>query len=116
MYLNLLFKSIKADAGNLDNERIKALIKRFVQVLVTGGNGATEFIAGGLYLLGEVRSYSDLITDTDCRDIIQLFSSIPGLRTMINQPAKQDGEPYDPRKRDPQYAHASSSPLWELVR
>lgn len=23
---------------------------------------------------------------------------------------------YDPRKRDPQFAHASSSPLWELVR
>ncbi|KAE9406885.1 CBF-domain-containing protein [Gymnopus androsaceus JB14] len=97
MYLNLLFKSIKADAGNLDNERIKALIKRFVQVLVSGGNGATEFIAGGLYLLGE------------------LFSSIPGLRSMINEPAQQDGEPYDPRKRDPQYAHASSSPLWELT-
>lgn len=120
MYLNLLFKSIKADAGNLDNERIKALIKRFVQVLVTGGNGATEFIAGGLYLLGEVRFYSDhtyiYITDTDHCDVNQLFSSIPGLRTMINQPAKQDGEPYDPRKRDPQYAHASSSPLWELVR
>lgn len=54
MYLNLLFKSIKTDAGNLENERIKALIKRFVQVLVSGGNGATEFIAGGLYLLGEV--------------------------------------------------------------
>lgn len=23
---------------------------------------------------------------------------------------------YDPVKRDPQYAHAESSPLWELVR
>ncbi|KAF9062024.1 CBF/Mak21 family-domain-containing protein [Rhodocollybia butyracea] len=97
MYLNLLFKSIKADAGMLDNERIKALVKRFVQVLVSGGNGATEFIAGGLYLLGE------------------LFSSIPGLRSMVSQPAKEDGEPYDARKRDPQHAHASSSPLWELV-
>ncbi|KAJ3712468.1 CBF/Mak21 family-domain-containing protein [Lentinula raphanica] len=97
MYLNLLFKSIKADAGNLENERIKALIKRFVQVLVNGGNGATEFVAGGLYLLGE------------------LFSSIPGLRTMVNEGAKLDGESYDPRKRDPQYAHASSSPLWELT-
>ena len=35
---------------------------------------------------------------------------------MINSPAKAEGEPYDARKRDPQYAHASSSPLWELVR
>ncbi|KAJ4486692.1 CBF/Mak21 family-domain-containing protein, partial [Lentinula edodes] len=97
MYLNLLFKSIKTDAGNLENERIKALIKRFVQVLVSGGNGATEFIAGGLYLLGE------------------LFSTIPGLRSMVTEVAKQEEEPYDSRKRDPQYAHASSSPLWELT-
>ncbi|KAF8152290.1 CBF/Mak21 family-domain-containing protein [Crassisporium funariophilum] len=97
MYLNLFFKSVKADAGNVDGERVKALIRRFVQVLVSGGGGATEFIAGGLYLLGE------------------LFSSIPGLRSMINTPAKEDAEAYDARKREPQYAHASSLPLWELT-
>lgn len=51
MYLNLLFKSVKADENN---ERVVALIRRFTQVLVTGGGGAPEFIAGGLYLLGEV--------------------------------------------------------------
>ncbi|KAJ7063556.1 CBF/Mak21 family-domain-containing protein [Mycena amicta] len=94
MYLNLLFKSIKADVDN--TERVKAIIRRFVQVLVSGGNGATEFIAGGLYLLGE------------------LFSSIPGLRSMLSG-SVQDGEEYDPRKRDPQYCHASASPLWELT-
>ncbi|KAJ8688979.1 RNA-binding ribosome biosynthesis protein mak21 [Pleurotus ostreatus] len=93
MYLNLFFKSVKADH---DLERVKALIRRFVQVLVSGGSGATEFVAGGLYLLGE------------------LFSSIPGLRSMVNTPSKTD-EVYDPRKRDPQYAHASASPLWELT-
>ncbi|KAK1228296.1 RNA-binding ribosome biosynthesis protein mak21 [Marasmius sp. AFHP31] len=98
MYLNLLFKSIKADAGSTgDNERIKALARRFVQILVSGGNGATEFVAGGLYLLGE------------------LFSTVPGLRSLVNEPPKTDAEPYDARKRDPQFAHASSSPLWELT-
>ncbi|TFK35819.1 CBF/Mak21 family-domain-containing protein [Crucibulum laeve] len=97
MYLNLLFKSIKADVGNEDGERVKAIIRRFVQLLVSGGSGATEFVAGGLFLLGE------------------LFGSIPGLRAMLNKPAKASVEPYDPRKRDPQYAHASSSPLWELT-
>lgn len=56
MYLNLFFKSVKADAGNEDGERVKALIRRFIQVLVSGGGGATEFTAGGLYLLGEVSS------------------------------------------------------------
>ncbi|KAJ6500610.1 CBF/Mak21 family-domain-containing protein [Mycena sanguinolenta] len=97
MYLNLLFKSLKADVGNI--ERMKAMVRRFVQVLVSGGSGATEFIAGGLYLLGE------------------LFSSTPGLRSMLNKSDAEhtDGEDYDPRKRDPQFAHASSSPLWELT-
>lgn len=56
MYLNLLFKSIKADAGNFEGERVKAVVRRFAQVLVSGGGGATEFIAGGLFLLGEVTS------------------------------------------------------------
>ncbi|KAJ7460928.1 CBF/Mak21 family-domain-containing protein [Mycena galericulata] len=99
MYLNLLFKSVKADAGNADGERVKAIVRRFVQVLVSGGSGATEFIAGGLFLLGE------------------LFSSIPGLRSMLNEAHAEspESESYDPRKRDPKFAHASSSPLWELM-
>ncbi|KAF9447072.1 CBF-domain-containing protein [Macrolepiota fuliginosa MF-IS2] len=98
MYLNLLYKSIKADPEQ-STERKKALIKRFVQVLASGGSGATEFIAGGLYLLGE------------------LFSTIPGLRSMIfNAEKKGKGsETYDPRKRDPLYAHADDAPIWELT-
>ncbi|KAH7920324.1 CBF-domain-containing protein [Leucogyrophana mollusca] len=99
MYLNLLFKSLKADE---DLERVKAFIRRFVQVLVSGGAGATEFIVGGLYLLGE------------------LFGTVPGLRKMIefSPPAPSDDshdEVYDPRKRDPQFSHASSSPFYELL-
>jgi ribosome biogenesis protein MAK21 len=58
MYLNLFFKSVKADAGNDDGERVQALMRRFIQVLVSGGGGATEFTAGGLYLLGEVSLFS----------------------------------------------------------
>ncbi len=54
MYLNLFFKSVKADENH---ERVKALIRRFTQVLVSGGGGATEFVAGGLYLLGEVSCF-----------------------------------------------------------
>jgi ribosome biogenesis protein MAK21 len=61
MYLNLFFKSVKADAGNGDGARIKAIVKRFVQLLVSGGSGATEFTAGGLYLLGEVVSHYVLV-------------------------------------------------------
>lgn len=50
MYLNLTFKSLKSD---LDTERVKAFVKRLCQVLA-GGFGGTEFVAGGLWLLGEV--------------------------------------------------------------
>ncbi|KAK2465032.1 hypothetical protein APHAL10511_003108 [Amanita phalloides] len=94
MYLNLLFKSIKADAENMD--RVVALVRRFIQVLVSGGSGATEVVVGGLYLLGE------------------LFSSVPGLRSTLH-PSSSKQEPYDSRKRDPQYAHARASPIWELT-
>ncbi|RXW16668.1 hypothetical protein EST38_g9182 [Candolleomyces aberdarensis] len=98
MYLNLLFKSLKQDTSL---ERVKAVVRRLVQVLAAGASGQTEFVAGGLYLLGE------------------LFSTIPGLRAMVtSKPTEKDGEDekeeYDPKKRDPLHAHASSSPLWEL--
>lgn len=54
MYLNLVFKSLKVD----DNpERVKSFVRRFVQVLVSGCAGGTEFVVGGLYLLGEVSLY-----------------------------------------------------------
>ncbi|KAJ2913545.1 hypothetical protein MD484_g6868, partial [Candolleomyces efflorescens] len=92
MYLNLLFKSLKQDKSL---ERVKAVVRRFVQVLAAGASGQTEFVAGGLYLLGE------------------LFSTIPGLRSIITKPSEEND--YDPKKRDPLHAHASSSPLWELT-
>ncbi|EIW77769.1 CBF-domain-containing protein [Coniophora puteana RWD-64-598 SS2] len=98
MYLNLLFKSIKADDNH---DRAKSFVRRFIQVLASGGGGSIEFIVGGLYLLGE------------------LFSTVPGLREMTKTSASmQEDESesqYDPRKRDPQYAHPSSTPLFELL-
>jgi ribosome biogenesis protein MAK21 len=53
LFLNLLFKSLKADSHQ---PRIMAFVKRFCQVLVNGFGGS-EFIAGGLWLLGEVCRY-----------------------------------------------------------
>ncbi|EKM50179.1 uncharacterized protein PHACADRAFT_264762 [Phanerochaete carnosa HHB-10118-sp] len=97
MYLNLLFKALKADTNV---ERVKAFVRRFIQILVVGvsGTGGMEFVAGGLYLLGE------------------LFSTVSGLRQMFNNSASgKTEEVYDPKKRDPQYAHASASPLYELL-
>jgi ribosome biogenesis protein MAK21 len=46
------------DENEDDRERMIALIRRFIQVLVSSGNGTTEFVVGGLYLLGEVSPHS----------------------------------------------------------
>ena len=50
--------------------------------------------------------------------VSKLFSVSPGLRTLIDQAPQHgvEGEEYDPYKREPQYSHAQSSALWELVR
>lgn len=98
LFLNLLFKSLKADP---DQARVMAFVKRFCQVLVSG-LGGSEFVAGGLWLLGE------------------LLDTSPGLRTLIDRAPSHDTEvevveDYDPYKREPQYAHAQSSALWELT-
>ena len=104
MYLNLLFKALKADSSV---ERVKAFVRRFVQVLVAGvgGSGGAEFIAGGLYLLGE------------------LFQATPALRELLGDVKGKRRAPthgseeaeYDPKKRDPQFANAGASPMYELV-
>ncbi|KAI0256819.1 CBF/Mak21 family-domain-containing protein [Lactifluus subvellereus] len=96
LFLNLLFKSLKADA---EKARVMAFVKRFCQLLASG-SGGSEFVAGGLWLLGE------------------LFTSSPGLCTLIDKASASPvvkGEEYDPYKREPQYSHAQSSPLWELT-
>ncbi|EJD02239.1 CBF-domain-containing protein [Fomitiporia mediterranea MF3/22] len=96
MYLNLLLKSLKVDTKV---ERVKAFVRRFVQLLVGSGNGGVEFVAGGLYLLGE------------------LFKAQPTLRNLLEEPNPDnvDSNTYDPKKRDPQYANAGTSPMWELT-
>ena len=48
----------------------------------------------------------------------KLVNTSPGLRALIDRAPPHDTEidEYDPYKREPQYAHAQSSVLWELVR
>lgn len=113
MYLNLLFKALKHDSSL---PRVMAFVKRLLQMLTMH---QPPFICGALYLLGE------------------LFNNTPGLRRMLIEP-EDDGEEhfvdadaadksaapatkestaptYDGKKREPQYAHADTSCLWELV-
>ena len=112
LFLNLLFKSLKADSNEA---RVMAFVKRFCQVLVSGFGGS-EFVAGGLWLLGEVGFNNCLNRVALTRS--KLFNTLPGLRALIDRapPHDTEVEEYDPYKREPQYAHAQSSALWELVR
>ncbi|TKA56439.1 hypothetical protein B0A53_02009 [Rhodotorula sp. CCFEE 5036] len=111
LYLNLVFRATKQDK---DANRVAAFVKRLIQLL---GNMDTTFVLGGLFVVGE------------------LLATVPGLRTLISVPEKVKLEAvkeaqaklaekdrdshamdaYDGRKRDPKYAHAENSCLWELV-
>ncbi|KAI1339551.1 CBF-domain-containing protein [Xylariaceae sp. FL0016] len=117
LYLNLLFRSLKND---VDVRRVKAFVKRMLQVL---NLHQPSFVCGILYL------------------VIELSNTFPDLRTLINDPEDNDTEEatglvasdapadgtlnpgqdttragaYDGRKRDPEYSNAHRSCLWELV-
>ncbi|KAI0387319.1 CBF-domain-containing protein [Hypomontagnella monticulosa] len=119
LYLNLLYRSLKAD---VDVRRVKAFVKRMLQVL---NLHQPSFVCGIVYL------------------IIDLCSTFPDLKTLINEPEEHDEDEaipgvasdapadaavdgtedqvkklegvYDGRKRDPEYSNAHRSCLWELL-
>ncbi|KAI9483678.1 MAG: CBF/Mak21 family-domain-containing protein [Benjaminiella poitrasii] len=122
MYLNLLFKAIRADT---DTRRVKAFVKRMVQI---AARNQPTFITGIFFLLS------------------QLMEAQPGLRAMLITPEEDEEEEYfvdapeedddeekkkkiaeekekransksqyDGRKRDPRFSNAEKSCLWELI-
>ena len=119
LYLNLLFKSLKADTNV---KRVKAFTKRTLQVLALH---QPSFICGCFFLLQE------------------LSQAFPGLSALIDQPEEHDmgeevfedvqeaddeapmlnesqiylgkGDAYDSRKRDPEHSNAQNSCLWEVI-
>ncbi|KAI5370347.1 Putative CCAAT-binding factor [Septoria linicola] len=118
MYLNLLYKSLKAD---LNAKRVQAFVKRMLQVITMH---EPAFACGVLYLIHE------------------LEGTFPSIRKMISEPeiADEDEEEhfvdvpedgssnpnadsstlthkvlYDPRKRDPEHSQAERTCLWDLL-
>lgn len=108
MYLNLLLRSLKAD---VNTKRVKAFVKRMLQVLAMH---QPAFACGVLYVLSQLRK------------------TMPGLLTLIEEPEEQQAQPessgmqldsadglggqrYDGRKRDPEYSNAQNTCLWEIV-
>jgi ribosome biogenesis protein MAK21 len=114
LYLNLLYRALKADTSI---RRVKAFVKRLLQII---NLHEPPFICGVLYLIKE------------------LIGTFPSIKTMLTAPednasdsedehiedatkvdtngqAASKHPQYDPRKRDPDYAHADLSSLWELL-
>ena len=106
IYLNLLYKSLKQDAQNV--ERVEAFVKRILQVSTHWLNIGT--VAGFFYLL------------------LQLVKVVPQIRNLlINSPVDEsystnesqgevaaEKKRYDGQKRDPRYANADKSAIWEI--
>ncbi|MCH0629301.1 hypothetical protein JNB11_04920 [Kocuria palustris] len=102
IYLNLLYKLLKNDkvVG-----RQLAFVKRMLQVCVHWLN--VGLVAGMIFVVMELAkqqpAIGDMLVDKQLRpeDTIKLAE-------------EDEGQEYDPRKRDPKFAHAASSLLWEI--
>ncbi len=126
LYLNLLFKSIRSD---VDIKRVKAFVKRLLQVV---SMHQPAFTCGAMYLLRELEGiFAPLSTFIDDRednesDEEEVFHDVeqspaPTLPTPVSQPKRipthrpRKKELYDGRKRDPSHSNASQSCLWEIL-
>ncbi|KAE8149786.1 CBF/Mak21 family-domain-containing protein [Aspergillus avenaceus] len=121
LYLNLLFKALKND---LNIRRVKAFVKRIVQVL---GLHQPSFVCGVFYLMRELeKTFSSLNAlydqpeDNDSDDE-EVFRDVPDEDEEPQEPQPTETQPkkpstrYDPRKRDPEHSNADRTCLWELL-
>ena len=120
MFLNLLFKSLKTD---LNAKRVQAFVKRLLQAL---NMHQPAFVCGVLYLISELEgtfpSVRCMMVDPEAGDDDgeEHFQDVPESDdeppTTSDQGRTTGGAPrYDPRKRDPEHAHAEHSALWDLL-
>lgn len=110
IYLNLLYKSLKQDVEHV--ERVEAFVKRILQVCSHWLNVGT--IAGFFYLLlqlvKEVPQIKNLLINTPVDDEYQSDNEASEAANNTKR-----GE-YDSRKRDPKFANADHSSLWEITQ
>ena len=111
MYLNLLYKSLKADVSI---RRVKAFVKRLLQVVTMHD---PPFISGILFLIFELEtsfpSIRGMFTDPEENEDNTNLPNGNGLN--LGQAKDLQHGRYDPRKRDPEYSNAQHTCLWELL-
>jgi ribosome biogenesis protein MAK21 len=116
LYLNLLHRSLKAD---LNVKRVKAFVKRLVQILSLH---EPSFICGAFFLIQDLQStfpsLSGLIDQPeDHDDDEEVFRDVDEDDTEVptDLPDKSQGSLYDGHKRAPEHANADNSCLWEVL-
>lgn len=114
IYLNLLFKSLKNDIANIP--RVLAFVKRMLQICSHWLNVGA--VAGMLYLMMElsktIPEISDLLVEFASRPDDTEESSEKDTEEVDKTKDENKDIEYDPRKRDPKFANANRSSLWEI--
>ncbi|EXJ74969.1 uncharacterized protein A1O5_01665 [Cladophialophora psammophila CBS 110553] len=126
LYLNLLHRALKAD---LSVKRVKAFVKRLVQVLSLH---EPSFIYGAFFLIQDLEktfpSLGSLIDEPEDHegDDVEVFRDVldeddvnQADPVATNGPSDseqlQRGHVYDAHKRAPEHANADNACLWELL-
>ncbi|XP_068087919.1 CCAAT/enhancer-binding protein zeta [Hyperolius riggenbachi] len=126
MFLNLLFKSLKADVSL---KRIKAFVKRLMQVTCCQ---KPPFICGALYLISEIikvkPGLKTLLQENGEIDEEEHFHDLSdddgdvqnkvenGKLSELGSAGMTNPNSYDPLSRNPQFCGADNTSLWEIKK
>ncbi|KAK7511390.1 CCAAT/enhancer-binding protein zeta [Phyllosticta citriasiana] len=121
MYLNLLYKSLKADVSI---KRVKAFVKRLLQIITLH---EPPFVCSVLYLIYELTkvfpSIKAMLSTPEINDDDEEEHFVDAPSDAEEAAASDAPKPakpasrlhYDGRKRDPDHAHAELACLWEIL-
>lgn len=116
LYLNLLHRALKAD---LNVKRVKAFVKRLIQILSLH---EPPFICGAFFLIRDLEStfpsLAGLIDQPeDHDDDEEVFRDVDrdDDAAPLETSDKPQGNVYDGHKRAPEHANADNSCAWELL-
>lgn len=117
LYLNLLHRSLKAD---LNTKRVKAFVKRILQILSLH---EPPFVCGAFFLLKDLDStFPGLTALTDHAEEVdedeEVFRDVDedrGQPTAVSAQEEKDTQRYDGHKRAPEHANADNSCAWEVL-
>lgn len=119
LFLNLLFKATSQDSSL---PRTRAFIRRIIQICVTC---QVPFICACLFMIGRLmkekpglKTMIKFIADDEEETFVDVPDEITDTVAIISEKSQEvnfNETQYDPRKRDPLFANADSSCLWELM-